>query len=217
MKVRTYLAGCLLMMCLTGAAWGATVTYREEVSGAVKTVVPVVQGSGGEADAAVNASLAALVEDQVRSLKDGDPRELIVESRAELLEGPLWSFSLEGMVDFEGAAHPSSAKRGVTFDAASGKALSLQDLFLPGTDWARVVDAQLFPAIDRQVAENDLMLFDEGHPDVATYADQFFLRPGALVVFWTDTQFAPHACGQPEFVLPRSAFSPVLRPEYASW
>jgi len=215
--MKIYLAGWALAVFLAGTAWGATVAYREELSGGVKTTVPVIQGSKGEADAAVNASLAALVEDQVRSLKDGDPRELIVEGRAELLEGPLWSFSFEGMVDFEGAAHPSSTKKGATFDAASGRALSLEELFLPGTDWARAVNAQLALAIDRQVAEDDLMLFDEGAPDVAEYAEQFFLRPGALVIFWTDTQFSPHACGQPEFILPRGAFESLLRPEYASW
>ena len=52
---------------------------------------------------------------------------------------------------------------------------------------------------------------------LAEYAEQFFLRPGALVIFWTDTQFSPHACGQPEFILPRGAFESLLRPEYASW
>ena len=219
MIVRAALAGWMLVMWLAGGAWGASVTFRQEVVGAVTTETPVVhRGSMPGADAAMNDALAAAVREEVRALADvAEPRELIVRSAAELQGGALWSFSLEGMVDFEGAAHPSSSRRGITFDAASGKVLSLADLFLPGTDWARVVNGPLFAAIDRQVASEELMVFEEAHPDVATYADQFFLRPGKLVVFWTDTQFAPHASGQPEFELPCEAFAAFLRPEYVSW
>lgn len=216
--MKKWLAGLFLVAFLAGGAWGAEVTYHKEVEGAKTLVTPVVKVESGATDAAVNSALKALIEQEVVDLADEtEPHELIVEGRAELLGKALLSFSFEGMVYFMGAAHPSSSRRGATFDAGTGDMLSLEDLFLPDTNWEGSLNECLFEAIDRQVAEEGLSVFNDEYPDVSEYHDQFFLRPGEFVFFWTDTQFSPHACGQPEFVVSRSDLEHLLRKKYAHW
>lgn len=216
---RVCVVGLTLFAWLVGAACGATVTYRKQVLGAKTLVTPVVRGVSAEVGEVVNEALAALVEDEVMALADvEEPRQLIVQGKAELKRGALLSFSFTGMVDFEGAAHPSSSRRGITFDSRTGDEILLEDLFLPGAGWRDAVNWLVSCEIDRQVEDEGLMVFDdEEYPDVLEYSDQFFLRPGELVLFWTDTQFTPHASGQPEFALPIGDLEQYLRPEYSSW
>lgn len=213
---KAWFAAILLALGAAGAAMGATVTYRKETTGATTLTIPVVKGVNKAANEAVNAALASMVREEVKALADDvEAKELVIRGKAELLEGALLSFSFEGMVYFQGAAHPSSDRLGATFDALSGKKISLEELFLPGTNWQEILDAWLFQVIDQQVAGEEIMVFDDDYPYLSEYADQFFLRPGELVFFWTDTQFTPHASGQPEFVVPRFVVEHLLRPEYA--
>lgn len=213
--MKSWFAAILLILGAAGAAMGATVTYREETDGGKTLTIPEVKGVNSTANEAVNNYLAAMAREEVKALAgDEDAAELIIRGKAELLEGPLLSFSFDCMVYFKGAAHPSSDRLGATFDALSGKKIPLEELFLPGTNWWEVLNAWLFQVIDQQVAGDEIMVFDDKYPELSEYRDQFFLRPGELVFFWTDTQFTPHASGQPEFVVPRFVLEHMLRPEY---
>lgn len=215
---KTWLTAILLTVTAAGAAFGATATYREETSGGKTLAIPVVKGVNSTANDAVNAALADLVREEVKALADDvEAEELLVKGKAELLEGPLLSFSFDCMVYFKGAAHPSSDRLGATFDALTGRPISLVELFRPGTNWKDELNARIAGVIDEQVAAEEIMVFDDNYPDLSEYADQFYLRPGELVFFWTDTQFTPHASGQPEFAVPGSAVEHLLRSEYAGW
>ncbi len=121
------------------------------------------------------------------------------------------------MVYFKGAAHPSSDRLGATFDALTGRSISLAELFRPGTDWKDELNSHIARVIVGRVAAEEIIVFEDNYPDLSEYANQFYLRPGELVFFWKDTQFTPHASGQPEFAVPKSAVEHLLRSEYAGW
>ena len=215
---KALLAAVLLTVAAAGAALGATVTYREETDGGKTLTIPVVHGVNRTANDLINAALADMAAAEIEALTGGEEaEELLVQGKAELLEGRLLSFSFDCMVYFKGAAHPSSDRLGATFDSLTGRQISLAELFRPGTDWKDELNAQIARVIDGQVAAEELMVFDDNYPDLSEYADQFFLRRGELVFFWTDTQFTPHASGQPEFAVPKAEVEHLLRSEYAGW
>lgn len=214
---RACVAGLLLAVLMAGVACGATVTYRKQVDGVRTVITPVVGGTIPEVARAVNGTLESMMEAELSEFIDEELMELVVEGRAELVGGSLLSFALDVWYFGLGAVHPTGWRGGITFDAATGREVVLEDLFLPGSGWYYAVDSLARREVARQELEEELALYDEGCPDLSQYSDQFFLRPGRLVFFWSDYQFAPHSSGQPEFELPIRELTPYLNPRYAPW
>ena len=93
----------------------------------------------------------------------------------------------------EGAAHPSNAIEGLTFDMKTGKELQLQDLFEPGVDYKGSLD----PILKDQVNKLDYELFEEfkGIED----KQGFYLTDTSLVIYYQEYIYTPHAVGPLEF------------------
>ncbi len=93
----------------------------------------------------------------------------------------------------EGAAHPSNFIEGLTINLKTGKELQLQDLFAQGVDYKSILD----PILKEKVNKLDYELFEEfkGIED----KQGFYLTDTALVIYYQEYVYTPHAVGPLEF------------------
>jgi len=93
----------------------------------------------------------------------------------------------------EGAAHPSNFIEGLTISLRTGKELQLQDLFAQGVDYKSILD----PILKDKVNKLDYELFEEfkGIED----KQGFYLTDTALVIYYQEYVYTPHAVGPLEF------------------
>ena len=107
---------------------------------------------------------------------------------------------------YAGGAHGMQYKRSLTFSLRSGRIEQLADLFLPGSDWRRRIDA----FIRRQIAAQNIPLIAPFH---GIGSDQpFYLTPHALVVYFQLYEYTPYAYGFPLFAMPFSLFRDIVKP-----
>ena len=91
------------------------------------------------------------------------------------------------------AAHGLTLLRSLTFDAATGRAYSLPELFRNGTPYKEVIDAE----IRRQIEERDVPLVNEFGGIASDQA--YYIADKALVVYFQLYELTPYVYGFPMF------------------
>ncbi len=105
---------------------------------------------------------------------------------------------------YTGGANGVTTRTSDTWNARTGAAIPLSDLFPADEDYP----ATLKDLIDKEIAlrkqENEAAYFDDYAALVDQYFDEnnFYLTPEFLVLYFQETQIAPHATGIPEFPIP---------------
>jgi len=104
---------------------------------------------------------------------------------------------------FSGGAHGNTHMETLNLDTRTGKTLLLKDFFEPGEDWQSLVAEE----IRRQIAERPQEFFDDAADRVKTIPEDqpFYIKDGAVVVYFGQYEIAPYATGMPEFEIPVSA------------
>lgn len=101
---------------------------------------------------------------------------------------------------YTGGAHGGTQRVPYTFDLKTGELLSLKDVAGDSADYVSIINR----AIQTQIKQRKLELLT---PFKTIEADRpFFLRHGALVVYFEQYEYTPYAAGMPEFAVPLTAF-----------
>ncbi|UFJ39153.1 DUF3298 and DUF4163 domain-containing protein [Brevibacillus humidisoli] len=107
---------------------------------------------------------------------------------------------------YSGGAHGMQYKRSLTFSLRTGRIYQLADLFLPGSDWKRRIDAY----IRRQIEAQNIPLIA---PFRGIGSDQpFYLTQHALVIYFQLYEYTPYAYGFPLFAMPYTLFRDIVNP-----
>ena len=123
---------------------------------------------------------------------------------------------LEDDYQYEGGAHGSSYREGINFDSATGKRLTLADLFYDYAAFAgeakeRVV-YELREKYGEELSEDYVTTVDNLWKDGAE--PQWYLDASGIVIVLQEYSVGPYAMGMPEICLPYAEFAPYIKVEY---
>ncbi len=161
---------------------------------------------------APNAPLAPSLQAYEQAfLRDAEPRwSTYLQAKLREQRDQLLLIELSSYLD-TGGAHGMPGRGFITYDRARQKALSLQDMLLPGQEEAfwRVVER----FHGRWLAKNRL------GPDYAKdwpfqRSPHVGLGRGAMLVKYDVYSIAPYSSGHPELEIPYPQLNGILRPEY---
>lgn len=114
-----------------------------------------------------------------------------------------------------GGAHGNTYFHTFTFDSQTGDALTLRDLFMPGSEYldalSSIARAKL-PGILGDIFDERMMV-DGTAPSEENF-ESFFLDEDTLTVLFAPYQVAAYAAGPQTLAIPRSELSDILKPEY---
>ncbi len=126
--------------------------------------------------------------------------------KVALNEKSLLSVYLENYAIMRMAANGVTIAAGLTVDLGTGEVYKLKDLFLRNGMYRVRINEIIRGQIK---AENVPMI--EGFPEI-TDCQEYYLTPGALVVFFQELEFTPHYYGIPEFKVPYAAVRDLIDP-----
>lgn len=120
---------------------------------------------------------------------------------------------------FLGGAHGFSERRLMTFDAKSGKRLTIAELVAPSSRgiFEKLVETEFRRA--REVSPKESLaqagfFVKPGEPILVP--DNFGITPGGLVIHYNPYEIAPYVYGATEIVVPMEAFRGVLNDDLKS-
>lgn len=105
---------------------------------------------------------------------------------------------------FTGGAHGMTVIDTLTFDAATGKSYTLDELFKPDSNYQDV----LLDMIKSQVKERDIPVINE--PIVLPGNENFYIADKSLVIYYQLYDLAPYVFGIPYFPISVYALSDVI-------
>lgn len=91
------------------------------------------------------------------------------------------------------AAHGLTIIKSLNFDIRTGKNYSLEELFIPGSDYL----TRLNTIVERQIQERNVPLLDE-FPGVSPQQD-YYIADKALVIYYQLYELTPYVYGFPQF------------------
>ena len=161
----------------------------------IKINVPAVAGgTNEEAREKINATIVeetrALMKDQ--GYPSDDIQEMDGTFEIKNNQRGVLSLSLLNYA-FTGGAHGNTLQKSLTFDAATGRSYSLDELFKPDSDYAERLDS----IIRDKIKVRDLPLLGE-YPGITEDQD-YYIADKALVIYFPLYAIVPYAWGFPYF------------------
>ena len=200
----------------------ATVPMKEQGISPNYTIdaqVPTLQGSNDQRVTNFNNEMNLIIQQEISVFKD-NLRELIVtpvsksssfNEKFSLLSAPgnYLSLKFEIIKYIDGAAHPSTHSRTVTYDLEAGSDISLDRLFRPGNNYLPLISnyclAQLSPKIpDLLTAGVD--------PNPDNY-HEWNITPNGLLITFDENQVAAYALGPQQVVIPYKELQTIIDPQ----
>ncbi len=223
--------GTVEIPTLSGSAYSEHAAYYD-IAANYATSTPLLENAGVAADAAATVLMRKFVASTIAQFKtDGNFANLTPEdiqttgfsaNRKETLQITYLIASSPQTVSYifttyedTLGAHGNMFFHTFTFDAATGKELSLADLFTPGSAYlgtlSTLARAKL-PAIIGQDASARML--DSGTTPDAQNFENFFLDNQQLVILFAPYAVAPYAAGPQTLRIPMGELSGILKPEY---
>ena len=112
---------------------------------------------------------------------------------------------------FTGGEHGGTTKTTYNVDINSGKPISLKSMFKEEVNYKDLINQEIGKQIDKDPAN-----YFKGDQGFKTIADNqnFYLKDGKIVVYFSQYEIAPYAAGIPEFGIQLNQFKDSLKPEY---
>ncbi|MGE5248865.1 MAG: RsiV family protein [Bacteroidota bacterium] len=125
--------------------------------------------------------------------------------------GDLYSLKFNVAGYFDGAAHPYHYSRTLTYDLEKGQEIKLAALFLPDSDYLKVI---------ADFCKAELATRDIGFDAFSTGADptdenyrNWNITAGGLLITFDEYQVAPYAAGPQTVLIPYSELTAIINPE----
>jgi|GEM_PF-4295758 len=118
---------------------------------------------------------------------------------------------------YTGGAHPNTFTTTETFNMKTGKEIALQDLFLPKSDYLKILSKESRAQVTANLGEYVVQdMLDSGTTEDPTNFQNFALYPDSMVIYFAPYDVAPYAAGPQTANIPFSSLSTVLAPEFKS-
>lgn len=173
--------------------------------------------SGENAAQQINQSVKEYTDQLVNQFKqdveqDGKGHEGLDISYEVVTDNEAW-FTLK-LTALETKASGHEQIRFYHIDKASGKVMSLKDLFQDGFDYISVFSDNIKAQMRKQMAndESKMYFIDSDMPEtdfteIAPDQNFYFNETGDLVIVFDEYEAAPGSMGNPEFVIPKDLWS----------
>lgn len=188
----------------------------------LETNTPVLEGSDDPRVLEFNRLAAEMVDEMVASFKSGFeylPEEPIsagsfFQVTFSQLAPPGDILSIQFGVDAysDGAAHPYHLTRTLNYDLESGQALSLDMLFLPGTDYLTLIADYCKAELSTRDIGFEYGFESGADPLPDNYLNWNLTYDGLLVTF-DEYQVAPYAAGKQQVLVPYAVLGAVIAPD----
>ncbi len=111
----------------------------------------------------------------------------------------------------DGAAHPFHNSQTLTYDLESGTQISLEQIFMPGTDYLQA----LSDYCKAELSGRDITFeaFSSGADPTPENYRNWNLTPGGLMITFDEYQVAPYAAGAQTVVIPYAVLNSILDPQ----
>ncbi len=186
----------------------------------ITTHTPVLTGSDDPRVILFNQQAAALVQEEVALFKDWlQMAPLTPVAMGSYLEigfaqispvGNLLSLKFTISFYYDGAAHPGSYSRTLTYDLEAGTSLTLNQLFLPGVDYLGPISA--YCITDLGTRDIGFEMFSGGAVPTADNYHNWNVAPDGLLVTFDEYQVAPYAAGPQTVLVPYTELTVILDP-----
>lgn len=106
--------------------------------------------------------------------------------------------------EYTGGAHGLTVRTSDTWDLLKSRRMELADFFPERSNWKEYLIELIIGQIDRQMAEGSGMYFEDYKNLVnnSFQANNFYLTPEGLVIYFQQYDIAPYASGMPTFLIP---------------
>lgn len=172
----------------------------------LKLSTPVVTGGTGEAartkmNEAIKHEVDTLMSSQ--GYPSPDVQEMDGTFELKTNQRGVLSLSLLNYV-FTGGAHGNTIQKSLTFDADTGRSYKLSELFKPGADYKKKLNA----LIEAQIKARKLPLLTS-YPGIAEEQD-YYIADKALVIYFQLYELVPYAWGFPYFPISVYAIQDII-------
>lgn len=171
---------------------------------------PVIVDMNTPAQNRINHITRRLAANMITEQQDAWSQDLIPAIsgtyEVSLNESDLISVTLENYGFPEGAAHGLTIAHSRTFDARTGYAYALADLFRSNVDYVSI----LSDIVAEQIEEKEIPTIVP-FPGVSPDQD-YYLTPTELVIYFQAYEFTPGSVGLPEFPIPFDEIRPIICP-----
>jgi len=183
--------------------------------------IPYAQGADPARLANFNTILKKMVDDQIQPFRDSvltlapvDP--INVGSSFNLQYGVVgqaqdyWSLKYEVDAYFDGAAHPGHYSVTLNYDLASDRLVTLDELFLPGSNYLQVISEYC----KAELAKRDIGFdgFTAGADPLPENYTRWNLSTDGLIITFDEYQVAPYAAGAQVVTIPPFVLQSITNP-----
>jgi Protein of unknown function (DUF3298) len=188
----------------------------------IQTETPVLFANGLDPRTGpFNDAMVALVQEEVDSFKQNIQNlpvtPIVVGSSLQIKftqvspPGNLLSLKFTISYYMDGAAHPGSTSRSVTYDLEAGQFVNLDQLFLRGSDYLGTISAYCIKTL--KASEIGEVIDETGaQPTVDNYRNWNVTADGLLITF-DEYQVAAYAAGPQQVTVPYSELAAIIDPQ----
>jgi len=123
----------------------------------------------------------------------------------------IWSFKFYYSFYNNGAAHPGDFSHTINYDLATGRELSLGDLFAPGSNYLETISNFCLEEL-RKKPYSDSFTTNGADPVLENYRN-WNITPDGLMITFDTYQVAPGAAGPQIVVVPYDQLQPLIDPQ----
>jgi hypothetical protein len=181
------------------------------------TLEGVDDGRVAEFNVVMQLAVKAMVDGFKDSMKDQPATPIVAGSsfdvKYELLSPPgyVYSIKFNVMGYTDGAAHPYHFSKTVNFNLETGKEITLDELFLPGSNYLQIFSDISKADLSARDIGFDATFFTGAEPTPENYKSWNITADGLLITF-DEYQVAAYAAGPQTVMIPYSALKDVIDP-----
>jgi inhibitor of cysteine peptidase len=191
-------------------------------------VLPLISGLDGEAGDKINAVFSDMMSSLKESSTAAEAESKQMTDDGYPAPGPYMlvvsysvPYNTSGVLSivvstytYLGGAHGGETWLPFTFDASTGRELTLADLMQNGSGYREYINGVIRQEIDKMTASEELA-------EIATFEDigdepWFYLTPEGLVFYFQQYEYFPYAAGIQQFDIPYGDVAAMLLQKYAA-
>ena len=114
---------------------------------------------------------------------------------------------------YSGGAHGATVRSSDTWDFCMGRQIKLAEFFPGVQEFPECLFCRIEKQIEDRLKESPSSFFEDYHQLLRNnfHAENFYITPAGLVIYYQQYDIAPYASGIPEFVIPfRNSRSPGI-------
>ena len=203
----------------------AQIAYGEDAgegvpAGEVAVGAATLEGTAAESVEAVNQDMEATVEELIRQFEDTLSEEgyhgLHVSQEVVTDNERYYTVKLS-VLETEASGYENN--QFYTIDKQTGNVVTLEDLFVEGSDYISAISENIKTQMQEQMAADEGVIYFLDNDDMPEFNFQgiteqtnfYFNEKDELVIAFDEYEVAPGSMGAPEFVIPQEVTAAILK------